>query len=137
MTTGSGGKNPPQFTRVVARTVPHPTSNRQAVSATSQRPPSRNVSENRNEDLMKGPEQHGVAQQKSPGPDPDPEIPNTLMEDAQPVAFGADAELSLFFDADESMDDGRPEESNDVLGWDVDMDHTVSATVGSSLDARC
>ena len=126
MTTGSGGKNPPQFTRVVARTVPPSMSNRQAVSAIDQRPLSRSVSEDRDENLVKGPEHHSVVQQKSLSP----EIPNVVMEDAQPVASVAEAELSLFFDADadESMDDERPEESDNVLGWDVDMDHTVSAS---------
>lgn len=133
MTTGSGGKNPPQFTRVIARTVPSPASNRQAMSATNQRPPSRNVSENRDEDLMKGPERHNATQLRSPGL----EVPNEMMENVQPVTSEAEAELSLFFDIDESMDDGRPEESDDVLGWDVDMDHSVSVTVGFLLDCRC
>ncbi|KAF8451286.1 Rad9-domain-containing protein [Terfezia claveryi] len=120
MTTGSGGKNPPQFTRVVARTVPPSTSNRQAVSATNRGPPNRNISKNRDEDLVKGPKQHIVDPKKSPGP----EIPIVVMEDAQPAASGAEAELSLFFAADETMDEGGPKESDGVLGWDVDMDHT-------------
>ena len=102
------------------------------MSATNQKFPNRDVSENRDESLMKGHEQHDATQQRSPGLG----TPNAVMGGTRSVASGAEAELSLFFDADESMEDDEGPGGGDVLGWDVDMDHTASVTVGSSLSGR-
>ena len=60
------------------------------------------------------------------------EVTPEVDESAQVTTSGIEAELSLFLSADETMeleDYASSEDNEDVLSWDVDMDHTVSATV--------
>ena len=123
MTTGSGGKYPPQITRVVARSAPH---TRQQMSTYNQRSPSRDMSENHDDDPQQAPSATSREIQREVIPEI--ETPQAETEvSLQAIISASNAELSLFLDPDETMEDNAEGEDNDdVLGWDVNMDNTVS-----------
>ena len=121
MTTGSGGsgvRNPQSFTRVVARTV-RPARND---IGQNHRPSQRVPSGSAQGDTMQGvyPPQATLDDELRR------EISNEPGPAGQPYQLSAEAELSLFLEGDDSMNaNNRDEDNGDVLGWDVDMDHTV------------
>ena len=128
MTAGTGGKDLQQFTRLVERAAPHPDVGRQPSRSVSQTPPVRVTGPSQDDHPMQG---LGVAHEVenrniSQGVTPE------VGESAQVTTSGIEAELSLFLSADETMeleDYVTDEDNEDVLGWDVDMDHTVRGTV--------
>lgn len=128
MTAGTGGKDLQQFTRLVERAAPRPDVGRQPSRSVSQTPSVRVTGPSQDDHLMQDLgvtheiENRNISQGVTPG----------VGESAQVTTSGIEAELSLFLSADDTMeleDYVTDEDNEDVLGWDVDMDHTVSGTV--------
>ena len=136
MTAGTGGKNLQQFTRLVERTAPRPDVSRQPSRSVSQTPSVRITDPSQEDHLMRDLDVPPGTKDRNMSEDVTPEVD----ESAQMTTSGIEAELSLFLSADEAMeleDYLASEDNEDVLGWDVDMDHTVSDTVIPGFLLRC
>lgn len=121
MTTGSGGNLGPPLIRAVARVIAPRPSAGQPMGATFQRLVSGDPSEQGGADYMQGLEQAPMDHTKQ-------EASYTRATDGVlPANPGAGTELSLFLDGESIEEDKELEDDDDILGWDVDMDHTVSA----------
>lgn len=128
MTAGSGGKNLQQLTRPVEQVTPRPDMSRQPSRSVSQTPSVRVTGLSQDDHPMQDLDMPHEIENRNMSEEVTPEV----SEPAQVTTSGLEAELSLFLSADETMeleDYAADEDNEDVLGWDVDMDHTVSDTV--------
>ncbi|KAF8469708.1 Rad9-domain-containing protein [Kalaharituber pfeilii] len=123
MTTGNGARNPQSFTRtMVLRTRPAElNSHSQSEATTNGQRPAR----------LQNDRSHGLEAQPSLMQLAEETASQAADNTVQTYNKTSEQELSLFFDGDESMetksrdDDKSGDDENDnVLGWDIDMDHT-------------